>query len=108
MHAGTQDVIFIEPGAFVVLRTHLADFPGVPVFHCHLLFHEDAGMMSTLQINAHATAHLCEGNYLHAKADCERNHPMDIPRYRTCRQRARRADRVCRSRIPRRWWDQET
>ena len=34
---GTQDVINIEPGTYVVLRTHLADFPGRPVMHCHLL-----------------------------------------------------------------------
>ena len=34
---GTQDVIYIEPGTYVVLRTRLADFPGRPVLHCHLL-----------------------------------------------------------------------
>lgn len=83
---GTQDVVLIESGSYVVLRTHLADFTGYPVVHCHLLFHEDFGMMSSLHINRHASAGLCRRNYAQARADCERNHPMNAPLYRTCRQ----------------------
>ncbi len=38
----------------VVIRQHYADFDGWYVFHCHILFHEDAGMMRTIQVRADA------------------------------------------------------
>lgn len=36
--------------AYVRFRTHFADFVGRSVFHCHLLFHEDHGMMGVFDI----------------------------------------------------------
>ena len=34
----------------VKVWTHYVDFTGKSVFHCHVLLHEDAGMMQTIQI----------------------------------------------------------
>lgn len=50
------DTIFIKPGYTVVMRTHYADFTGEFVMHCHVLDHEDAGMMQNIEIVTPATA----------------------------------------------------
>ena len=34
----------------VVIRNRFVDFPGWFVFHCHILSHEDGGMMLTVQV----------------------------------------------------------
>ena len=34
----------------VVIRNRFVDFPGWFVFHCHILSHEDGGMMATVQV----------------------------------------------------------
>ena len=34
----------------VVIRNHFRDFTGWFVFHCHILGHEDSGMMATIQV----------------------------------------------------------
>jgi suppressor of ftsI len=34
----------------VVIRTRYTDFVGEYVFHCHILFHEDHGMMANIQV----------------------------------------------------------
>ena len=34
----------------VIIRNRFADFPGWFVFHCHILGHEDGGMMLTVQV----------------------------------------------------------
>jgi hypothetical protein len=39
----------VKPG-FVVIRNHFVDFPGWFVFHCHILSHEDNGMMLTVEV----------------------------------------------------------
>lgn len=43
---GTNDVVFVNVGEYVTLRTKYEDFSGRPMQHCHLLFHEDFGMMA--------------------------------------------------------------
>ncbi|MFF8866082.1 multicopper oxidase domain-containing protein [Streptomyces sp. NPDC015139] len=35
----------------MVIRTRFLDYPGRTVIHCHILNHEDLGMMSALQID---------------------------------------------------------
>ena len=37
-------------GGTVVIRNRFEDFTGHFVFHCHILGHEDAGMMQTVQV----------------------------------------------------------
>lgn len=56
---GLKDVVIIPkqrlidgklvPGR-VVMRTRFTDFDGWFVFHCHILDHEDFGMMATIQV----------------------------------------------------------
>jgi len=56
-YTGEQDVQPIPykkdgvPGA-VVIRIHFTDFTGKVMFHCHIAAHEDAGMMSFINVVA--------------------------------------------------------
>lgn len=46
-----KDSLFIKRGGYtVVTRTHYERFDGVFVLHCHILDHEDIGMMEKIQI----------------------------------------------------------
>lgn len=45
-----QDTVPLLPGRDVVIRTRFADFTGKFVFHCHILNHEDAGMMAVVEV----------------------------------------------------------
>ncbi|MDO8185508.1 multicopper oxidase family protein [Conexibacter sp. JD483] len=48
---GLQDVVVIpKNGGRVVILNPFDDFPGHFVFHCHILGHEDAGMMQTVDV----------------------------------------------------------
>lgn len=48
---GLQDVVVIpKNGGHVVIRNPFDDFTGHYVFHCHILGHEDAGMMKTVDV----------------------------------------------------------
>ena len=48
---GLQDVVIIpKNGGKVVIRNPFLDFTGKYVFHCHILGHEDAGMMQTVKV----------------------------------------------------------
>ena len=45
-----QDTVPVPPLGEVVLRTQFLDFTGRFVFHCHILQHEDGGMMSVVEV----------------------------------------------------------
>jgi FtsP/CotA-like multicopper oxidase with cupredoxin domain len=47
---GGRDTITLPVQGQVVIRTRLADYTGKTVLHCHILNHEDAGMMAVLDI----------------------------------------------------------
>jgi suppressor of ftsI len=47
---GLQDVVIIPKHGSVVIRNPFDRFTGHYVFHCHILGHEDAGMMKTVQV----------------------------------------------------------
>ncbi len=47
---GYQDEIVLPPHGYVVMRIRFADFTGETVFHCHILAHEDAGMMANILV----------------------------------------------------------
>ncbi|MBK5232580.1 MAG: multicopper oxidase family protein [Thermoleophilia bacterium] len=51
-----QDNVMIPPGSNVVMRTRPTDFTGKFVFHCHVTFHEDHGMMAAVQVKRNPTA----------------------------------------------------
>ena len=38
------------PGKDVVIRMRFTDFTGKFVFHCHILNHEDNGMMAVVEV----------------------------------------------------------
>ncbi len=44
-----RDTLFVEEGDEIVIRTRFRDFPGQSVLHCHILDHEDQGMMHKIQ-----------------------------------------------------------
>ncbi|MEO1419118.1 MAG: multicopper oxidase domain-containing protein, partial [Bacteroidota bacterium] len=45
-----KDVVSVSPGERVKLRMAFRDYAGKTVYHCHVLDHEDLGMMGTLAI----------------------------------------------------------
>lgn len=45
-----MDTIWVEPDTEVVLRTRFRQWTGKSVFHCHILPHEDTGMMQNFLI----------------------------------------------------------
>ncbi|NES89110.1 MULTISPECIES: multicopper oxidase family protein [Okeania] len=47
-----KDVVLVRPGEKVLIRIPFRDFPGKTVYHCHILDHEDLGMMGNLEIQA--------------------------------------------------------
>jgi len=48
--SGVQDTVPLLPDQDVVIRTRFTDFPGKFVFHCHILNHEDNGMMAVVEV----------------------------------------------------------
>jgi suppressor of ftsI len=48
---GLQDTVPIPPHSNVVVRIEFEDFVGKTVYHCHILAHEDRGMMANIVIS---------------------------------------------------------
>ncbi len=51
-----EDNVALPPQSSTVVLMHPIDFTGKFVFHCHVTFHEDHGMMATVQIVREPTA----------------------------------------------------
>lgn len=49
-YAAWKDVVSVSPGETVRIRMPFRDYTGKTVYHCHVLDHEDRGMMGTLEI----------------------------------------------------------
>ena len=47
---GLQDMVLIPGHGEVVIRIPFEDFVGKSVYHCHIMFHEDHGMMGAFEI----------------------------------------------------------
>ncbi|MFD4548616.1 multicopper oxidase domain-containing protein [Streptomyces sp. NPDC058466] len=47
---GLQDVASIPAKGRFVIRIRFSDYTGKTVLHCHILNHEDEGMMAALEI----------------------------------------------------------
>ena len=45
-----HDTIALPPGGYVVTRSKYVDFTGKFVLHCHILAHEDLGMMQVVEV----------------------------------------------------------
>ncbi|WP_411102863.1 multicopper oxidase family protein [Streptomyces sp. cmx-4-9] len=48
---GLRDTVLVPARGNIVVRTRFLDYPGKTVLHCHILNHEDRGMMAVLQID---------------------------------------------------------
>jgi len=47
-----EDTTAVPPFGEITMRTRFRDFPGRWVYHCHILLHEDHGMMGTVRCDA--------------------------------------------------------
>jgi FtsP/CotA-like multicopper oxidase with cupredoxin domain len=47
---GWQDTVVLPIHGEVVIRIHFRDFVGRFVYHCHILNHEDNGMMAVVEV----------------------------------------------------------
>lgn len=47
-----RDIALVKPGETVVIRMAFREFTGKTVYHCHILDHEDLGMMGNLEITS--------------------------------------------------------
>lgn len=45
-----KDVVLVRPNETVRIRIRFADFPGKTVYHCHILDHEELGMMGIIEM----------------------------------------------------------
>ena len=45
-----KETFYIQPDEWVVIAGHISDYPGMYVIHCHMLDHEDHGMMSQFEV----------------------------------------------------------
>jgi FtsP/CotA-like multicopper oxidase with cupredoxin domain len=50
-----EDTVAMPPESRIVIRMHPTDFTGKFVFHCHMVFHEDNGMMMAVRVVARPT-----------------------------------------------------
>jgi len=48
---GWRDTVAVPVGSKVKIRINFADFGGKSVYHCHILDHEDTGMMGIVQVS---------------------------------------------------------
>jgi FtsP/CotA-like multicopper oxidase with cupredoxin domain len=48
----SEDTTGVPPFGEITIRTRYRDFPGRWVYHCHILLHEDHGMMGTVRAEA--------------------------------------------------------
>ena len=51
-YAAWKDVVSVNPGERVRIRMAFRDYTGKTVYHCHVLDHEDRGMMGLLDIQS--------------------------------------------------------
>jgi FtsP/CotA-like multicopper oxidase with cupredoxin domain len=51
-YAAWKDVVSISPGETLGIRIPFRDYAGKTVYHCHVLDHEDRGMMGILKIQS--------------------------------------------------------
>ena len=49
---GWKDTILLLPGETVRIAVQFDDYPGLFVYHCHTLEHEDLGMMRNYEVRA--------------------------------------------------------
>jgi FtsP/CotA-like multicopper oxidase with cupredoxin domain len=48
--AGWKDTVLLWPGDVIRIIKRFEDYTGIYMYHCHLLEHEDAGMMGQCEV----------------------------------------------------------
>ena len=54
---GLEDTWRLDPGQYVDVAARFTDYPGLFMLHCHMLDHEDHGMMAQFEVVAPRFAH---------------------------------------------------
>lgn len=49
---GWKDTVLVMPGERVRILLKFADYAGLFLYHCHMLEHEDAGLMRNYRVEA--------------------------------------------------------
>ncbi len=49
-HRAWKDTVLVPTGETVRIRIPFKDYPGKTVYHCHILDHEELGMMGTIEM----------------------------------------------------------
>lgn len=49
---GWKDTVLVMPGERVRVLLRFADFAGLFLYHCHMLEHEDSGLMRNYRVEA--------------------------------------------------------
>jgi FtsP/CotA-like multicopper oxidase with cupredoxin domain len=49
---GWKDTVNVPANGAVTVRVAFAGIPGRAVYHCHILDHEDLGMMATIEVES--------------------------------------------------------
>ena len=51
-YAAWKDTVLVRGGETLRIRVHFKDFPSKSVYHCHVLDHEELGMMGVINVTA--------------------------------------------------------
>ncbi|GAB2464418.1 hypothetical protein GCM10027265_12230 [Jatrophihabitans fulvus] len=74
---GLQDTWRLDPGDTVVVAARMTDHTGVFMIHCHMLDHEDHGMMAQFEVTSPGAAHgVAAGYHLAGPAPARPTTPM--------------------------------
>lgn len=60
-----QDNVALPPNSRTIILMHPIDFTGKFVFHCHITFHEDHGMMAAIQVVRNPTRSQLQASVVH-------------------------------------------
>jgi bilirubin oxidase len=55
IEAGRKDTVLLWPNDRVRIISRFADYTGIYMYHCHMLEHEDDGMMGQFEVVNEAT-----------------------------------------------------
>ncbi|KAI9147483.1 Bilirubin oxidase [Paramyrothecium foliicola] len=76
--AGLKDVVWLGLGETAVVEAHYAPWPGVYMFHCHNLIHEDDDMMAAFNVTVLPDYGYNETTYLDPMEEEWRAKPFDL------------------------------
>ena len=84
---GVQDTWKLDPGESIVVKGHFTDYPGLFMIHCHMLDHEDHGLMAQFNVTTTA-ATVASARFAHVQRTAGTQHralQMNMPMTRPMR-----------------------